>query len=280
MDKFSQTALAKVNLTLHVAPVNERGFHPLQSLVVFADVGDILSAVPAKNFSLKIDGPFANGLPTGPRNLVLKAASQCAFENDLAINLSYKLTKYLPPSSGIGGGSADAAAAVRLLAAYNQQTPLGLDEMLRNIGADVSVCYHSQTCMMEGVGETITPLLGLGKIAAVLVNPNIPISTAAIFKVFDASGISSKFNQKPGTLLGMARAGTNDLQDTAIGMAPVIQTVLDQIQTQYRCQLARMSGSGATCFGLFETYAAAQAAAKKISDVHPDWWCVPTMLGD
>ena len=134
--------------------------------------------------------------------------------------------------------------------------------------------------MLEGIGEQLTLLPNLGQVAAILVNPNTPVSTAKIFAKFDQSGTSSKFKLKDGSLLEMAKSGRNDLQNIAIGIAPVIQAVLKKIMAQEHCQLARMSGSGATCFGLFDAIEQAQSAGIAIKTQHPDWWVVSTMLGD
>ncbi len=273
-------ARAKINLTLHVGCKGMEGFHPLHSLVVFADIGDVLEAKLSDTFSLDIEGPFANGLLCGEDNLVFKAAQNTALVNGIHIKLAYRLTKNLPISSGIGGGSADAAAAVHLLQNINGKAEASLDSMLLEIGADVPVCYLAQTCIMEGIGEILTPLPKLGQLNAVLVNPGIEISTAEIFKAFDARGTSSDFPTQGGTLLGMAKAGRNDLQETVIGIAPVIQDVITLINAQNGCQLARMSGSGATCFGIFDTRKQAHAAVCAIKEKHPDYWCVPTLLGD
>ena len=272
-------ARAKINLTLHVGRAPKIGKHPLHSLVVFADIGDELSARRANEFSLEIDGPFANGLSSGNDNLVLYAARDNALLNAIHIKAAYHLTKNLPIASGIGGGSADAAAAIRLLAILNNEPPLSNDWQVIEIGADVLVCFHSKTCIMEGIGERLTPLSGLGQVAALLVNPGVAVSTGAIFSAFDEGGTSSEFALPTGSLLDMAEAGRNDLQEIAIGVTPVIQTVLDEMSVQKNCQLARMSGSGATCFGLFETFEEAQKASATIKNKYPDWWCVPTMLG-
>ncbi len=254
--------------------------HVLHSLVVFADIGDELSARRANEFSLEIDGPFAKGLPSGNDNLLLYAARDNALCNAVMIKAAYHLTKNLPIASGIGGGSADAGAAIRLLAILNNEPPLSNDWQILEIGSDVPVCHLSKTCIMESVGEELTPLPGLGQVAAVLVNPGVAVSTGAIFKAFDMGGKTSEFTLPTGSLLEMAEAGRNDLQNIAIGIEPVIQTVLDEIEAQGDCQLARMSGSGATCFGLFETFKDAQNASAAIKNKYPDWWVVPTMLGD
>lgn len=277
---ITQLARAKINLTLHVGLPKSSRLHMLHSLVVFADIGDELSARRADEFSLEIDGPFAAGLSNGNDNLVLYAAQDNALCNGIHIKAAYHLTKNLPIASGIGGGSADAGAAIRLLAILNNEPPLSNDWQVLEIGSDVPVCHLSKTCIMESVGEELTPLPGLGQVAAILVNPGVAVSTGAIFSAFDKCGASSEFALPTGSLLEMAQAGRNDLQNIAIGIEPVIQTVLDEIEAQKNCQLARMSGSGATCFGLFESLEDAQNASAILKNKHPDWWVVPTMLGD
>ena len=277
---LKETARAKVNLTLHVGPVQENGYHPLHSLVVFADIGDELDGQLAKEFSLKIKGPFANETPSGSENLIIKTASAIAKHNHAQAKLAYELNKKLPVSSGIGGGSADAAATLRLLSRAENVSWSGQAESFLPFGADVPVCYLSRTCVMEGIGEKILPWPGLGQISAILINPSVSVSTKEVFEKFDAVGVSSDFSLASGSLLDMAQSGRNDLQAIAIHMQPIIKTVLDEIDRQDGCQLARMSGSGATCFGLFTSQVKARHAVKTLSKAHPDWWCVQVMLGD
>ncbi len=275
-----ETARAKVNLTLHVGPIQDNGYHPLHSLVVFADFGDKVEAQTAEDFSLKLGGPFAKGTPGGDENLILKAVKTVAEHNDVQAKLAYRLTKNLPVASGIGGGSADAASALRLLAQAEHVSWSEHAESFLPLGADVPVCFLSRTCVMQGFGEEILPWPGLEQIPAILVNPGVSVSTAEIFERFDSVGVSSKFTLPAGSLLDMAKAGRNDLQGVAIRLQPVIETVLEEITKQKDCQLARMSGSGATCFGLFPSKTKANKAAQIISKAHPDWWCISTMLGD
>lgn len=277
---FTDLARAKINLTLHVGAVQADGYHPLRSLVVFADIGDELTAIPAEKFNLKIDGPFACGLGCENDNLILRAARRTYLQNGLLKKSAYTLTKNLPISSGIGGGSADAAAAIRLLWKINGVGDAALDSQLAKIGADVPVCYRSQTCIMEGVGEKIIPLPGLGQLHAVLVNPGVGVSTGEIFKAFDTYGKSSDFHETGKTLLEMEKPGTNDLQDIAIKTFPVIQAVIDEISVQNGCEFAQMSGSGATCFGVYASTKDAKNAENSIKEKHPNWWCVQAMLGD
>ena len=275
-------ARAKINLTLHVGQKRESGYHALNSLVVFADIGDVLTAQQADKFSLGMDGPFEEHLAheNDNDNLVLTAAKHVMNMSGFKKQAAYMLTKNVPVSSGIGGGSADAAAAVHLLQNINGKIDVSLDNILLKIGADVPVCYRAQTCIMEGIGEILTPLPKLGQLNVVLVNPGIGISTAEIFNAFDANVTSSYFPEKGDTLLTMAKTGRNDLQDIAVKIAPVIQDVITLINTQNGCKLARMSGSGATCFGIFGSQLQAHAAVHTIKVKHPAWWCVPTLLGD
>ncbi|PHS41510.1 MAG: 4-(cytidine 5'-diphospho)-2-C-methyl-D-erythritol kinase [Robiginitomaculum sp.] len=278
--KYSDIARAKINLTLHVGPVQDNGYHPLHSLVVFADIGDRLDGQMADDFGLKIKGPFAKHTPGGDENLILEAVKTVAKHNDIQARLAYTLTKKLPVASGIGGGSADAAAALRLLAQAEHISWSEHAEDFLPLGADVPVCFLSRTCVMEGMGEQILPWPGLGQIPAILVNPGVGVNTAEVFASFDNVGMSSDFTLPAGSLLHMAKAGRNDLQGVATRLQPVIETVVEAISRQENCQLARMSGSGATCFGLFSNQSQAEKAAKNIRRDYPDWWCISTLLGD
>jgi len=263
---------AKVNLTLHVgAPMPSgrwAGYHPVESLVVFAEVGDLIEFTPSAKHSLSIDGPFGVGLTVGSDNLISKALSACGAPPHFV-----RLTKQLPVSSGLGGGSTNAAAVLRMF------DPRGrVDDAA--LGADVPVCRLSKTAMMEGIGERISPILGLGSVAAVLLNPSVPVSTGSIFQSYDARNppVNPRQTARRGTLLERAISGVNDLEGDAILKAPIIQTVLEALREQPGCDLARMSGSGATCFGLFASDAAATRAAEILSK--RGWWAVATRLGD
>jgi len=271
-----EKARAKINLTLHVGPPSADGYHPLQSLVVFADIGDVLEMRPAQgtNSTMTIDGPFSEGLEANVSNLVLQTAQVLSDEI-----FDFKLTKNLPIASGIGGGSADAAATARLLRQANHAANIA---SLVELGADIPVCVASQTCLMEGRGERLTALSDLGGVHAVLVNPGVAVSTGEIFKLFDktnpqSSNLDPKYRVSS-DLLEMAKLGRNDLQDVAVSMAPEISTILALLNAQE--ELARMSGSGATCFGLFTSKEGAQNAKDKISKSKADWWCEQTVLGN
>lgn len=263
---------AKINLTLHVgAPIASgqwAGYHPVESLVAFASIGDRLSATPSDQNSLTIKGPFRDGLDAGPDNLVLRAMAACNAEPH-----RITLSKHLPVASGLGGGSANAAGILRRFDSLGQVDAVSL-------GADVPVCRLSATAMMEGIGEQVTPLFGLGRVAALLVNPGVPVSTGTIFKRYDALDPPAEPNrtQRTGSLLHRARSGTNDLQAPAIAEAQIISEVIAALELSSGCDLARMSGSGATCFGLFGSMEAAEAAAESLSD--RGWWLMPAWLGE
>ena len=271
---ITETAWAKVNLTLHVGRViskgEYKGYHPVDSLVVFADFGDKLRFAPSKKASFEISGPFAKGLEAGSDNLVMKALSLTH-----APTLNVNLEKNIPVSAGLGGGSANAAAVLRRFDPNQQINDV-------DIGADVPVCRGSRTAYMRGIGENIEPAPTLGQISAMLVNPLIAVSTGAIFKAFDSSEreVLPAVNSNQGSLLERSLAGQNDLQPAAIEDAPIIHQVLSEIETQKGCQLARMSGSGATCFGLFATDDAARAAAESVKSSNPQWWVKSCRLGD
>lgn len=280
-------AKAKINLTLHVGRIIEDpedaffGYHPLDSLVGFADVFDGLTVRPADKTSLTIDGPFGAGLDTVDNNLILKAYKAVAEKAPL-LPLHITLTKNLPVASGIGGGSADAAAMLRLLQGFADLPDDVWHEIALGLGADVPVCLLSKTTHMSGIGEDLRPCPSLGYVPCVLVNPGRAVSTGAIFKTFDAGEVreTPRPQLASGSLMARAKDGRNDLEPPAIATEPVIQTVLDILESQSGCDLARMSGSGATCFGLFHSQKSADVAAEVILKNNPDWWVVATTIGD
>lgn len=276
---MKRLARAKINLTLSVTGRRADGYHLLDSVVVFADFGDRLSAEKSSEISLEITGPFAKALPAGPDNLVLKAAHLLRAESGSNEGAALHLEKNLPVASGIGGGSADAAAALDLL---NEFWGLGLPQdklqaLGLKLGADVPVCLLSQTALMQGIGERITVLPQKADFALALVNPGRAVSTAAIFAALGREPGSGAISTPPSDILNadlrvVTAAGGNDLQSAAIAQAPEIQTVLDGLNAFDDCQFARMSGSGATCFGLFGGLDQADAAAAKIAADYPHWW--------
>lgn len=270
----AEFAPAKVNLTLHVTGQRADGYHLLDSLVVFADVGDRVSLRPDAALSLKITGPQAAALPVSDDNLVLRAARLMG--GAAAITLD----KVLPVASGIGGGSADAAACLRALAQLGRALPTEA-EVLR-LGADVPVCLRGVPLRMQGVGEVLTALPPLPEAWLVLVNPGVGVATPAVFR-----GLARKDNPPMPELPPMATAPAlaaflhemrNDLEPAAQAVAPVIGAVKAALAAQPGCLLARMSGSGATCFGLFGSAGAAEAAARAVQSAEPGWWVAPARM--
>lgn len=282
-------APAKINLTLHVAGRRDDGYHELESLVVFSGVADTLVLRPGGAIDLVTDGPTAEAAGETDDNLVMKAARRLGLEIPALRAGVFYLTKRLPVAAGVGGGSSDAAAALRLLAGVNG---LPLDDArlfaaARAVGADVSVCVGKWARMMRGAGESLGPPLRLPPLFAVLVNPGVPVETRAVFARLGLKpGDSFGFGAHPAilddmsfdALIGVLRKARNDLEDAAIVVAPVISHVLAVIGAARGCRLARMSGSGATCFGLFETRHGAARAARVIRRDHPGWWAKATVL--
>jgi len=272
-----ELAPAKVNLHLHVTGRRADGYHLLDSLVVFAGVADRLWVEAADGFALRLTGPFAPELEAEQDNLVLRAGRLLADAAGITPHGALTLEKILPVASGIGGGSADAAAALRLLQRFWQVSlpPDTLATLCRQLGADVPVCYGVRPAMMRGIGEILTPVAGLPEAGLVLVNPGVGVSTPSVFKArtgaFSAPADSLEAGWPDSASMAAAlRALGNDLQPPAITLAPVIAEVLSSIEALPGCLLARMSGSGATCFGLFESPTAAIQAAEGLQ--HPGWW--------
>jgi len=269
-EHIRQLARAKVNLTLHVGALRSDGYHAVDSLVAFADIGDDLVFMPAQETRLTIKG--ADNLPTDGSNLILRAMKLIgAKPHHIA------LTKTLPVSAGLGGGSANAAAVLRQFPNTLSKTDLAF-----NLGADIPVCLDSRTALMRGIGEEVSPVSGLGQLSAVLINPGVAVSTGAIFKAMDAEPRekSPRSSAKKGSLLSRSLAGSNDMQDFAIRQVPIIRDVLRALAQQSGCELARMSGSGATCFGIFRSDALAAEAARFVSAQYIDWWVQTCRLGD
>ena len=272
----SETGPAKVNLYLRVVGKRADGYHLLDSLAVFAGAGDLLSAREADDLSLSLTGPFGAALAAEPDNLVLRAARALADFAGLAPRAHLTLEKHLPVASGIGGGSADAAAALRLLCRVWNLTPATADlaRMAAGLGADVPVCLGSLPARMRGIGEILEPSPGLPPYGLLLVNPGAAVSTVAVFRARTGgfspeAALPERWHDLPEMVACLASLG-NDLEDPAIALCPVIAEVLAAIASVPGCRLARMSGSGATCFGLFDEPSAAERAARDLA--RPDWW--------
>ena len=279
-------APAKLNLYLHVTGRRADGFHLLDSLVAFSDIGDRLSVAPASRLSLAVTGPFAPdlGQDDPQKNLVWRAAQALAAKLGRAPDVALTLEKNLPVASGIGGGSSDAAAALKALAAHWQAE---LDEralcaIAATLGADVPVCVVARASFFGGIGDEIAPSPALPTAPLLLVNPGIGLPTASVFRARQgAFSAAARFETAPSSVADFATSlgeRHNDLTDAAIGLVPAVGEVLARLAKQPGALLARMSGSGATCFALFETTAAAEAAAASLKVEQPRWWIAPGKL--
>jgi 4-diphosphocytidyl-2-C-methyl-D-erythritol kinase len=281
-----ERAWAKVNLTLQVTGRRADGYHELESLVVFADVGDELGFAPAGPNALKltVKGPQAGPLLHEHDNLVLLAAQALTKRTGIDAGAEITLTKNLPVASGIGGGSADAAAALRGLARLWQvDLPAAeMEALALALGADVPVCLRGEAAIMSGIGEQLRPLPALPPLWLLLVNPGVAVSTAAVFNALSGAFSQVREPRLPPSGLAafidwLALRG-NDLQAPACRLAPAVVEVLEALDKSPDCLLARMSGSGATCFGLFENEAAARRTAAALAEANPDWWVAPALL--
>jgi 4-diphosphocytidyl-2-C-methyl-D-erythritol kinase len=282
-------APAKINLTLHVLGRRTDNYHELESLVAFAGVGDSLSLAPGEGLTLTVSGPNAPGVGADRDNLVLRAARELAKRVDHLQAGAFHLAKRLPVASGIGGGSSDAAAALRLLARHNglALTDERLADAARATGADVPVCLDPQARMMSGIGERLGEPLKLTPFFAVLVNPGVAVETRAVFSRLGlpagaSTGLPGHSSMPAwadkAALLSFLKRGRNDLEDAACSIAPVIVDVLAVLSAAKASRLARMSGSGATCFALFENCRPAARAARAVRRDHPSWWVKSTVL--
>ncbi|MGA8498185.1 MAG: 4-(cytidine 5'-diphospho)-2-C-methyl-D-erythritol kinase [Xanthobacteraceae bacterium] len=284
-----EDAPAKVNLTLRVLGRRADGYHEIESLVAFAGVGDRLSFAPGGALALNVRGPSAAQAGATADNLVLKAAGALADRLPTVGAGTFDLEKRLPVAAGLGGGSTDAAAALRLLARTNNLAP---DDPLlyaaaRATGADVPVCLDPRTRLMRGIGEVLFGPFTLPPLQGVLVNPGVALETKAVFARWkplatplvpaDLTVLTAM--TKRDQLVRFLLSQANDLESVAIALAPVVADVLLALSSQPRCELARMSGSGATCFAVFASAAAAIKAAEAIHAEYPTWWVRATALG-
>jgi 4-diphosphocytidyl-2-C-methyl-D-erythritol kinase len=293
-----ERAPAKINLTLRVLGRRPDGYHELESLVVFATIGDALAFSPGRSLALAVRGPTAVAAGDLADNLVLKAVRALAERTEGLKVGRFVLSKRLPVAAGLGGGSTDAAAALRLLARHNR---IALDDArlmaaARATGADVPVCLDPQPRLMRGIGEVLSQPLGLPGLPALLINPRVSVATKDVFAALRAAPVAQHQPAGPAeegwaaggeTKRAPARADVidfvsrhgNDLEAAAISLHPAIAQALAALRSLPGCRLARMSGSGASCFGLFDSGRAAAAAARALRLEHPQWWVRTTELG-
>lgn len=287
MDPLIETAQAKVNLTLKVLGRRSDGFHELNSLVMFAKLGDNLQLEPGDELSLAAGGAFCANLDGD--NLVLQAArlisEMCA---DIRSG-TFTLVKNLPVAAGLGGGSADAAAALRLISRANPGAVTGkiMEEAACQLGSDVLVCLMSHAAMMRGRGELVSPIEQLPTLNVVLVNPGVTLAAGDVYAALEApeldenplddNGCENNFSSAGVLLKHISRIG-NDLQRPAIKLAPVIGDVISALSQEEGCGAVQMSGSGSTCFGVFANAGHAARARDRLQAAHPDWWIVSTSL--
>ncbi len=282
MTFLTEFAPAKINLALHVLGRRADGFHEIDSIVAFADVGDELRLEPAAEFSIAASGPFAALLPPPERNIIgmayRKVAPLAAARGKTLPPVAVHLTKNLPLAAGIGGGSADAAAAMRGFLRISGIAEIDdeISEAALSLGADVPVCLMGKACRMQGVGERITPLDHFKPWHAVLINPRIAVQTSEVFQKLGLT--PGEKHCPPLSNLSEPTTWRNDLAVPAAAIAPVITDVIAALENQQRLRFARMSGSGATCFGIFENRDAAGRAARQLSAAFPNWWVRHTVL--
>jgi 4-diphosphocytidyl-2-C-methyl-D-erythritol kinase len=273
---MDETAYAKLNLALHVRGREPDGYHRLETIFAFTEHGDRLSVAPSEDIGLEVTGPFADAIGPAGDNLVTRAARALRERFAVKAGARIKLDKRLPVASGIGGGSADAAAALRLLSRFWRlaPNPETLHEIAATLGADVPACLASRTAFGKGKGDQLypveTPLRGA---PVLLVNPRVAVPTGPVFRAWE--GADGGPLGRAATLDGL-RVARNDLEPPARLTAPVIGKVLEALQAQTGVQLARMSGSGATCFAIFGSEGERDQAAAELADT--GWWCLATRL--
>lgn len=287
MSPLTAIAPAKINLFLHVGPVDGEGYHPLTSLVAFADVGDGISVASADRLSLTVGGPFGSGLTEDPDNLILRALRALGEAIGTGEPLvQVHLDKRLPIAAGLGGGSSDAGAGLKLA---RDRLRLDLDdaalgEIAKVVGADGPMCLHARTAWAEGRGEVLTFEPKLPPLPALLVNPVVRSPTGAVYRAYDAA--PRALEARPTPPADWSAAGVidwlaeqrNDLQAPAIALQPAIGAAMQAVAALPEARLTRMSGSGSTVFALFDTRKAAEAAARQLASVQPEWWIMPTTL--
>jgi 4-diphosphocytidyl-2-C-methyl-D-erythritol kinase len=287
MTALRDTARAKLNLTLEVLGRRSDGYHKVRSLVAFAELGDHLELEMGQNLALVVEGPFAGALQGD--NLVTAAAEAAKAEAPSITLGRFRLVKALPVAAGLGGGSADAAAALRLLTRANRGafSPSALAGIAARLGSDVTACLKSLPALMTSRGEEVTDVRGMPACAVLLVNPGIPLPTAKVYGALDAFPLSGGTNAAAAVpdfggsferLIGYAAPRANALEAAALRLVPVIGEVLGALKRLDNARLVQLAGSGPTCFALLATEDAAKSAAALLRTAHPKWWVAATTL--
>lgn len=278
-------APAKLNLFLHVGSRRPDGYHGLESLVVFSEFGDRLYLEPARGFRLVRTGPYASALPARPHeDLTARAVQGLAGIYGKAADFTITLEKNIPVAAGLGGGSADAAGAIRLICRewdvdWNDPQVL---ELAAGLGADVPMCLYSRPAWIAGVGEQVTPIENCAELDLLLVNPRVPLSTADVFGEYEPAKAGTAIDTSavdlgmPSSVLSFLEHQRNELAASAQGLCPVISDMLDALMHSEDCRLARMSGSGPTCFAIYANAESCNRAALELSARYPGWWVLPT----
>jgi 4-diphosphocytidyl-2-C-methyl-D-erythritol kinase len=284
---LSETARAKINLALQVLGRRDDGFHEVVSLVAFAEIGDRVELEPGGALGLSIDGPFAEAL-TGENLILAAAAAAKALKPKIRLG-HFRLHKELPVAAGLGGGSADAAAALRLIARANGGEPLEADRaaIAATLGSDVNACLVSKPALMTGRGEKVAFVRGFPACAVLLANPRLPLATAPVYAALRAPPLRTppvqaeapNFGNDFEALVAYLVPRGNDLERPAAGLVPTITEVLAALSGLNGARIARLSGSGPTCFALFATHDEAASGAEMLAKSYPDWWIVPSGLG-
>ena len=288
MTIIREIAAAKVNLTLQILGRRPDGYHELKSLVAFAGISDLVEFRPGHPPEITVEGPFASEIQG--ENLLLKAARTVHSERPDFVTGAFRLVKRLPVAAGLGGGSADAAAALRALMQANGNQSLALDwaRLAKSLGADVAVCFRQRASFMTGIGEIVTPAPRMPELSVVLVNPAIALPTEAVYAALNAPSLKTQATgassgpavhlatvDQPGEYLNR---NPNDLETPALRLAPAIGEVKAALAAQKGCLIARLSGSGSTCFGLFRDQQSAAYAEQSIARHRPVWWVRSSVL--
>jgi 4-diphosphocytidyl-2-C-methyl-D-erythritol kinase len=282
--RITVDARGKVNLYLHVVGRRSDGYHLLDTLMVFTELGDRVAVEPSDALTLEADGPFVDKLPGDPEdNLVLRAARALADAAEVPAKASIRLTKNLPVSAGLGSGSSDAAATLNALSRLWQipEGKVDLPALALTLGADVPACLAAEPVFVGGIGEVLTPAPRLPLVDILLVNPGVQLATLSVFAA-RRGGFNPelRFRDSPQNVRDLAdilKERENDLTDAATRLSPVVREMIGAIEGAAGCRLARMSGSGATCFGLFDDAETAQRAKEQLERY--DWWCAVTRFG-